>query len=175
MAYFKDLTEYRYIEEPKPGVLNVGWLGKWHLFRTGVTSHAFQAALGDLCENHGSNFCGGHHVCEFCFGASWHDPYYRRMGNGEIRVRGADGIWYVAPRLIIHYVAAHHYFPPLAFLEAVENPSEIGKLERPQFTYESIRESDRRMRELRGPPITEAELDRIVEQGLRRDRGPKRP
>jgi hypothetical protein len=57
MAYFKDLTEYRYTEEPKPGLLNVGWLGRWHFFKTGETSHAFQAALRDLCENHAFNFC----------------------------------------------------------------------------------------------------------------------
>jgi hypothetical protein len=95
------------------------------------------------------------------------------MGNGEIRVRGFDGIWYVAPRLIIHYVAKHRYCPPRAFLEAVQNPSEIGNLELHELSDESIRESDRRMRELRGPPITGAELERIVQEGLRRDRGPK--
>ena len=62
----------------------------------------------------------------------------KRCNSEYVRLAG---IWYVAPRLIIHYVAAHHCCPPLAFLEAVENPSQVGKLGRPQFTYESIRES----------------------------------
>jgi len=96
------------------------------------------------------------------------------MGAGEIRVRGADGVWYVAPRLVIHYVVEHHYCPPQGFLEAVENPTEIGKSERPPLSDESIRESDRRLREELGPPISEAELDRIVQRGIRETR-PKRP
>jgi hypothetical protein len=40
-------------------------------------------------------------------------------GNGEIRVKGLDGITYVAPALVLHYVVRHHYAPPKAFVDAV--------------------------------------------------------
>ena len=127
MAYFEDLSEYRYFGKPESGVLNVGWLGEGQPFQACDTSEAFQAALNELCNNNSMRPCGGHHVCEVCPDASWHDPYFNTLGNGEIRVRDTDGIWYAAPRLVVHYVVAHRYCPPQAFIEAVMNPSEIGK------------------------------------------------
>lgn len=171
MAYFEDLSEYRYFGETESGVLNVGWLGKGQPFETRETSEAFQMALAELCNNNSIRHCCGHHACEFCRGASWHDPYYGRMGNGEIRVRDADNLWYAAPRLVIHYVLEHRYCPPRGFIEAVIDPSEIGNDEAMMLMVEddiaSTRDLDGRMRELRGPPIGEAELDRIVRGGIR--------
>jgi hypothetical protein len=41
------------------------------------------------------------------------------LGNGEIRVRGADGTLYAAPSLIAHYIAEHSYLPPGGFIEAI--------------------------------------------------------
>ena len=100
------------------------------------------------------------------------------MGNGEVRVRGAGGIWYVAPRLVIHYVVEHRYCPPQDFIEAVMSPSEIGKEEPIHLSekddIESLRDCDRRMREVRGPPVGEAEIDRIVRRGICETR-PKQP
>ena len=73
------------------------------------------------------------------------------MGNGEIRLRDADGIWYVAPRLVIHYVEKHRYCPPEGFLSAVLNPSEIGTDEMSEDDeIERIREPEKRMREVHG-------------------------
>jgi len=127
MAYFEDLSAYRYIGGPDSDVLNVGWLGEGRPFQIGDTSHAFQDALTDLCNKNAINLCLGHHACEICPDASWHDPYYSDMGNGEIWVRDAANTWYAAPRLINHYVQKHRYCPPHAFIEAVINPSEIKK------------------------------------------------
>lgn len=42
-----------------------------------------------------------------------------KLRNGEIRVHGSDGRWYTAPTLIAHYVAAHDYLPPGAFIDGV--------------------------------------------------------
>ena len=43
---------------------------------------------------------------------------FRPAGNGEIRV--SDGnVMYAAPTLIYHYVVAHAYLPPEAFIAAV--------------------------------------------------------
>jgi hypothetical protein len=47
------------------------------------------------------------------------DPKPGTMGNGEIRVLGADGVTFVAPVLILHYVTEHHYLPPPQFVDAV--------------------------------------------------------
>jgi hypothetical protein len=172
MAHFEDLTTYEYLGTPTSGVLNVGWLGAGQPFNRGTTSEAFQTALRTLCDNKSMNLCFGHHVCEFCPGASWGDPYFFSNGNGEIRVRAAGGTWYVAPRLVLHYVVEHNYCPPPEFVEAVLDPAEIGEDPEPvplseDEQVERIRESDRRMRAERGPPITEAELDRIVKRGIR--------
>jgi hypothetical protein len=40
-------------------------------------------------------------------------------GNGEIRVWSGDGVIYVAPVLILHYVKVHGYRPPQSFVDAV--------------------------------------------------------
>jgi hypothetical protein len=46
-------------------------------------------------------------------------PLPGTTGNGEIRVRAANGITYVAPVLVLHYVVEHGYLPPQEFIEAV--------------------------------------------------------
>ena len=167
MAYFEDLTTYEYSRrKPISSLLNVGWLGEGHQFSVGQTADAFRAALAELCDKKSMNLTRGYHVCEFCPSASWFDPYFRSNGNGEIRVRGPDGTWYVAPRLVIHYVVEHNYCPPKGFVEAVMNPSEIG-------SDESEKEERIRWRKAQRP-ITEAEIDRIVQQGLCATR-PRRP
>jgi hypothetical protein len=47
------------------------------------------------------------------------DPLPGTTGNGEIRVTATNGINYVAPVLILHYVGAHEYLPPKEFIDAV--------------------------------------------------------
>ena len=170
MAYFEDLSVYQYSNEPEPGVLRVGWLGEGQPFQTGETSAAFQAALSELCNDKAILFCAGHHACEICPDASWRDPYYHEMGNGEIWVRDAAGIWYAAPRLIIHYVLKHGYCPPPSFIETVLHPSEIKEEKHIELSDEEkdrrMRDHERQMRELRGGPASEAEIDRIVRRGI---------
>jgi len=46
-------------------------------------------------------------------------PPPEMMGNGEIRVAGLNGLVYVAPVLIVHYVQVHSYLPPAEFIRAV--------------------------------------------------------
>jgi len=161
MSYFEDLTTYEYSGKPNTSVLNVGWLGEGHPFDAAETADAFRTALKELCDTRWMNKCRGHHVCEFCPGTSWGDPYFHEMGNGEIRVRSASGTWYVAPRLVFHYVAEHNYCPPKDFIDAVMNPIQIGSDE--QLVSEAA--SRKRMWEAQ-PPITEQEIDRIVKQGI---------
>jgi hypothetical protein len=43
------------------------------------------------------------------------------LGWAEIRVFGDDGKVYAAPNMIYHYVTAHHYKPPDAFVRALRS------------------------------------------------------
>jgi hypothetical protein len=49
------------------------------------------------------------------------DPLPGTTGNGEIRITASNGITYVAPILILHYVVAHGYLPPQEFVDAAIN------------------------------------------------------
>lgn len=116
MAYFEDLTPYTYGRNfdgpdfgPRP-VLNVGWLDASHSVPTDPPSPELVARLDALVKTSLVNLYRGWHTCHVCSSAH---------GNGEIRVLGYDGIVYVAPALIAHYVSAHHYDPPSAFVAAV--------------------------------------------------------
>lgn len=125
--YFPDLTRYAYGRvDPQADVLNVGWLSAAHPFPTGVPDGRFVDAL-ELLAASPVNLCRGAHLCEFCpypptvqsrGGIPMLDPPPGTAGNGEIHVAGAGGVVYVAPVLILHYVVAHGYRPPQAFIDA---------------------------------------------------------
>jgi hypothetical protein len=127
MAYFPDLSAYTYDHraEPDPKVLNVGWLSDDEDFVRGPVSERFISTLRRLAP---INLYKGHHNCEFC-----PRPIYTKTkrgllhieeipgttGNGEIHVPGPNGITFVAPTLILHYVTEHQYLPPQEFIDAV--------------------------------------------------------
>jgi hypothetical protein len=125
MTYFEDLTPHTYTKHAEEvGVVNIGWLEKGHRFPTGPTSKEFQAALQELCEKP-IHLHRGFHVCEFCAWKSRDD--WSPIGNGQIRIRDENGLWYVAPTMIYHYVDNHNYQPPDEFIMAVLNPIEIAE------------------------------------------------
>ena len=105
--------------------LNVGWLEKGHAFAKGRVQPEFVAALRRLVAK---PVCltRGCHQCEFCQGNSaattdggqGNPAHVEILGNGEIHVAGEQGIVYVAPVLIRHYVEAHGYLPPGPFIRA---------------------------------------------------------
>jgi hypothetical protein len=108
--HFKDLTPYTYGgSEPSASVLNVGWLARRHSFPVARPAAELVSALNNLVASP-VNLFRGKHQCEFCRKPA--------LGNGEIRVVGVDGVTYVAPVLIRHYVEVHHYAPPDAFVQA---------------------------------------------------------
>src|SRR5690242_18834771 len=78
----------------------------------------------------------GYHDCEFCdqvvrdptHPSGWRVPDMRIeerngvktwVGNGEVRVTEPSGIRWTAPTMIYHYVVAHGYKPPGAFVNGV--------------------------------------------------------
>jgi hypothetical protein len=141
MPYFADLTPYKHFEhEPGLPVVNVGWLSKLYPFPQGETSAEFKHRLRQFClDEHIVRICRGYHQCEFCnvSGAEWFAKANERfgpmfhwagIGDGEIRVIGYR-IIYAAPALILHYVEAHQYQPPPAFIEAVVNGPPPGSPE----------------------------------------------
>lgn len=127
-VFFADLTPYEYgYELPRGNVRNVGWLSRGHVFPTGDVPDDLVAKLRRLIESP-ENLYRGYHRCEFCpeppvvvdsTGRRVIDPPGDTMGNGEIRVTGADGIVYVAPVLVAHYVEVHRYRPPEEFIRTV--------------------------------------------------------
>lgn len=128
--YFPDLSPYCYLagrrldDEPllpgpppaaQPPVLNVGWLDVEHPYPVGPLPEGFLdrlAAFGEAA--HRVNQTRGMYLCGLC------DPpaLLDQAGSAEIRVVG-DGCVYAAPDLIGHYVEAHGYCPPEAFIAAV--------------------------------------------------------
>jgi hypothetical protein len=124
--YFEDLTPFT-DSSPAPSdlVLNVGWLGEGHQFPVAAPQPALVSALRTLLRKT-VNLCRGVHQCEFCpwpppenrNGVLWNTAPEEILGNGEIHVTGEDGITYVAPVLIRHYVEVHQYAPPNAFVRA---------------------------------------------------------
>jgi hypothetical protein len=126
--FFADLTPYEYgYEMPRSNVLNIGWLSRGHAFPIGAVPETFINTLRRLVRSP-ENLYRGYHVCEFCpdppvvvspNGLRASNPPGETMGNGEIRVAGSEGVVYVAPVLVAHYVEVHNYLPPEAFIRAV--------------------------------------------------------
>ena len=123
MTYYPDLSPYEFTIRDAPA-LNVGWLDSDHVFPTGEVA----AAAFDRLIRHGASpvhVTRGVHDCQLCEAESpftvWTaDGSVRAwLGFSEIHVVGTDGIRYAAPSLIVHYIAAHGYLPPIEFIEAV--------------------------------------------------------
>ncbi len=128
MAYFEDLTPYTYHRsEADKNVLNIGWLSNENSYPTGTVDEEILDKLKILVTEP-VNLFRGVHDCEFCPPRIYEKiegQFVGRTvlscpnGNGEIRVKSKNGIIYVAPTLIAHYIEAHNYFPPEAFLNAI--------------------------------------------------------
>lgn len=130
MAHFADLTEYKYLENPKDKkCLNVGWLSEEVKFPKGDTEPELIEKLKLLAENR-ENITRGTHYCEFCEppifsprGENFVSTLIKDApnGNGEIWIDGEEGIRYIAPILLMHYIEEHNYLPPKEFLAALRN------------------------------------------------------
>ena len=128
MTYFADLTPFAYGgADPDPTILNVGWLCRDHAMPIETPNEAFISALKKVTAAP-INLYRGAHICDFCpppptvlssGGIPMLEVPVETKGNGEVWVEGHDGVTYVAPTLVLHYVVSHHYSPPKAFVEAV--------------------------------------------------------
>jgi hypothetical protein len=118
--YFADLSPCEYYG------LSVGWLEKGHDFPQGAVPSGFLERLLERCRNPAIRHCGGH-LCEFCpslkhaqAASNLQLPRGERvwLGSGFIQVHPRQGVAFVAPTLVFHYVRDHGYLPPARFIEA---------------------------------------------------------
>ena len=125
MTYIKDLAVWDYaLDVPADTLIAVGWLSKDHPYPVGNVSVAFFRKLCQLLQNPWQPFvCGGHHTCDLCQFSSHGQAHFE---NYEVPSASAANLFvpsqgnvFVAPELITHYVDAHHYKPPEAFIAAV--------------------------------------------------------
>jgi hypothetical protein len=118
MAYFPDLSPYTYVG-PIADAVNVGWLDGEHEFPKGSVSARVLEKLKALAATPMVRH-RGFHCCEFCgplAGLRWPDG--QRRSSTVFVVRSRDRT-YAAPALVVHYIEAHGYLPPLEFLRALE-------------------------------------------------------
>lgn len=116
MASLEDLAPFTLV--PGERLVAVGWLDPKRPFPTAPPDAALVRAL----RNHISTWQPpdapvGRYRCPFCPAS---EP--ERTGSGLLVVPG-DGVAYVAPELISHYVQKHHYAPPETFVAAARAPA----------------------------------------------------
>ncbi|MGE7389935.1 hypothetical protein ACQKM2_31090 [Streptomyces sp. NPDC004126] len=71
-----------------------------------------------MSSTHRARQTRGFHSCPFCASRVFGSRVSHPQGSAEIWVMGGD-VAYAAPELIAHYVEAHNYLPPNAFIQAV--------------------------------------------------------
>ena len=111
--HLEDLAPYKFPIGTPNDAVSVGWLENGHAFDVGTTPRKFRSKLRELARDI-KNPMWGFHECDLCDGRGG-----KSKGNGEIHVLGSDGILYVAPELVLHYVSRHKYLPPQEFIDAV--------------------------------------------------------
>jgi hypothetical protein len=117
MSYFADMTPHTYTRTGLSSALNIGWLDASFPFAQGDVPPTVLRTLQNLCDKP-LHLHRGFHECQFCPRAPSTKEVTCR-GNGQIRIEGEGGVIFVAPTMIYHYVSAHHYLPPAAFIAAV--------------------------------------------------------
>jgi hypothetical protein len=125
MAYIPDNTVCRYFPIDAPdNLLAIGWLDGEHAFTHGPMSREFFIKLLDLLRNPWEPICAcGYHTCEVCrFSEDGMATFDGRTIPGKSAANlyvPYQGVIYVAPELIAHYIDSHRYRPPDIFIEAV--------------------------------------------------------
>jgi len=117
------------IDDQRLKLISIGWLDPEHSFEKGAVDESFFARLMSLLVNPWQPFAAaGRHPCSFCrFSGGPGTVRYRPPRGGEMQVDvGAanvfvpgDGVLYMAPSSIAHYIDAHQYRPPDEFIAAV--------------------------------------------------------
>lgn len=117
-TYQADLSPYKYMNpRVNDSVLSVGWLEKGKEFPRGDVPEGFLTKLSKLKK---TNHTKGWHECPFCERPESVDGVRRLGPRGSCELTVTDnGITYLAPELITHYVKEHNYLPPKQYIDAV--------------------------------------------------------
>jgi hypothetical protein len=109
--WFEDLSPCTYFTADAK-LVAVGWLERGKPHSTGQVDPAVYRALVEMRKNPWQPFVTmGTHECELC-------QFEGEHGTANLFIP-ADGVIYVLPELIVHYMNAHSYSPPEAFCRAV--------------------------------------------------------
>jgi len=113
MAWYQDLSPCGYFGEEASRVLRaVGWLEAGRPYPTGATEKPIYEKLCGLAKEPWLPVAfAGPHFCDLC-------QYGGSSGVANVFTPG-DGLLFVCPELITHYMNAHHYRPPEQFCESV--------------------------------------------------------
>jgi len=112
MTEFADLTHCNYFPVECEALLAVGWLSAGTQYGADDSDPAFFTKLLELAASPWQPVAStGLHECELC-------QFQPKTGTATIFVPYQGNI-YVAPELIVHYIAAHRYKPPQVFVDAV--------------------------------------------------------
>ena len=138
VTYFRDFTDYTFLTRtdglvPELGALvgdakNVAWLSPDEPVSYGDAPPELYEALCLLATMR-TRWTRGVHLCELCPRADDIDVCYKRqivtcasstynVGSAELQVPNREQEWFVAPDLILHYVACHGFLPPQEFVVA---------------------------------------------------------
>lgn len=117
--YFPDLspwpdqpTTFERVASLNSRILSVGWLERDRVFPVGPTDHSVYVRLVELSKDPWEPFAGmGLHGCSLC-------QFDGAVGRKNLFIPSGRTL-YVAPELITHYIACHHYEPPEVFRSAV--------------------------------------------------------
>jgi hypothetical protein len=112
MTHYADLSECSYFQFETNGYLkSVGWLDRAHEYPIGEIGQMEYCKLVELMNDpFQPGMFGGHHTCNIC-------QFDGATGSHNLFIPG-NGVIYVCPELITHYIACHRYKPPMEFLEA---------------------------------------------------------
>lgn len=109
--WFEDLTPCTYFAADTK-LVAVGWIERGKPYVTGHMDRGVYDALVEMRKNPWQPFVSmGSHECELC-------QFEGEHGSANLFVP-ANGVIYVSPELIVHYVNTHSYTPPEVFCRAV--------------------------------------------------------
>lgn len=128
MTYFPDLAPCQYFDFGQADKIRaVGWLDGVHPFSTGPIDNDLLLRLFLLFESPWQPVMFmGYHTCELCTNPDtaltpvMFEGRRLRVGVHNLFIPG-DGLIYVAPSMILHYMLAHAYRPPDEFAAAVRS------------------------------------------------------
>ncbi len=120
--WLDDLTEFT----PGTRLLAVGWLERGHPYVRGTLGNDVFNRLMDLATDPwqpGGAIAAGRHRCDLCLftgGPGVVSTRDRTVQIGQLNLFiPGEGVTYVAPSTVVHYMDAHEYLPPDAFQRAV--------------------------------------------------------